>query len=433
MKKNKKLWLIPLAIFVIVVALICNWVFSIRANEHPTLTVGIYTGSSWNVPNGHQYRMIDYEIKEFKKLHPNVKIEYESGVKPNDYINWLSEKIVTGQIPDIIIMPQNDFNVFASEGTFKNLNPYLTRDHLAKKFYPATLEAGNYQGKQYTLPYETNPRLLVANWELLKKNGFASLNELDSVSKFRQICHYFSLKSGLYGITSDYNWQDAQLAYGSKLFNGKNHQLQLTNSKVRQGLNLIQDLTDDSQVHNVTRTMFDQGKVALLPLSFAQFRTYTTYPYYVTSKPNFQLKTTKMPGNQSTSASTVGFGISSHCQKTELAWQFIKMICSNQKIQQKLMQSQMGCSVMPNVIKSKQTQRLLEQDEATKNSITATELDRILRDEAVTPKFRNYNQIMTELDAEIDRALDEDTLSSQLFTIQWNINREIRSNERGNQ
>lgn len=42
--------------------------------------------------------------------------------------------------------------------------------------------------------------------------------------------------------------------------------------------------------------MFDQGSVAFMPLNFAQYRTHTSYPYYVTQNSNFAIKTLKMPG-----------------------------------------------------------------------------------------------------------------------------------------
>lgn len=38
------------------------------------LTVGIYTGSPWDVPNNNQYRVFDYAIKEFKKNIPMYKL-----------------------------------------------------------------------------------------------------------------------------------------------------------------------------------------------------------------------------------------------------------------------------------------------------------------------------------------------------------------------
>ena len=122
MKIKKGYW-IPSLILLIV--LLVGLSKSIYDSLHPTLTIGIYTGSSWDVPNSRQYRMINYITKKFKKDYPNVKVAYESGIRKSDYINWLSEKIVNGQAPDVMIIPQENFNVFASEGAFKNITNYV--------------------------------------------------------------------------------------------------------------------------------------------------------------------------------------------------------------------------------------------------------------------------------------------------------------------
>ena len=105
---------------------------------------------------------------------------------------------------------------------------------------------------------------------------------------------------------------------------------------------------------------------------------------------NFTIKTLKMPGKKSTPASTTCFAISSQSRKTGIAWKFIKLVCSDKQVQQKLMQNHWGCSVMPSVIKTKETARILARDESFKDSISTTQLDAILKDETVEPKFKNY-------------------------------------------
>lgn len=402
-------------------------------HKQPELTIGIYTGSSWNVPNGHQYHMINYAIKKFKQEHPGVKVNFESGIKKNDYIAWLSEKIVTGKTPDVIIMPDQYFNLFASEGTFKDLSNLVKQDHLANKFYAGPLKAGQYQGRQYLLPYETNPELLLANQKILKQNKLGSLKRLNQISNFIGFCHQVSAKKGYYGITSNYDWYDAQLAVNSQLFVGSDHHLVLTSPKVREGFRLIQDLSADSPKHDVTNYMFNEGKVALAPFSFAEFRNYTTYPYFITQKPNFPINTNKMPGINSTPASNVGFGISSGTKQTNLAWDFIKLMASDQSLQQELMDKQMGCSVMPSVIKSKKTTYLLQNEKTTRDSINSKKLDTILKDEVVSPKFRTYQTTFEQLDYQIKQALASDSFDTQLFNIQLNINRQLRLNQKGNQ
>ena len=41
--------------------------------------LGIFVGN-WELPNGNDYKVIDDAIARFEKLHPNVEIEYESGI-----------------------------------------------------------------------------------------------------------------------------------------------------------------------------------------------------------------------------------------------------------------------------------------------------------------------------------------------------------------
>ena len=55
-----------------------------------TLTLGLYAGSSWDVPNGGSYQVIDQAIKKFEKKYPNVHVEYKSGIIKDDYSSWLS-------------------------------------------------------------------------------------------------------------------------------------------------------------------------------------------------------------------------------------------------------------------------------------------------------------------------------------------------------
>ena len=182
----------------------------------PTLTIGIYTDSSWEVPNGDADRVTKLAIKKFKKKYPNVQIKYEAGIRKNYYSNWLTEKIVKGTTPDVMMLPEDIFNLLASNGTLKSLNNSLKDENISSStFYHGVFKAGEYHGTQYALPYETNPTLMIANNDLLNKNGFSNLNSHLSPTKFKNICHMVSLNKNNTGTTSDYTWQDAQLAYGN--------------------------------------------------------------------------------------------------------------------------------------------------------------------------------------------------------------------------
>ena len=50
----------------------------------------------------------------------------------------------------------------------------------------------------------------------------------------------------------------------------------------------------------------------------------------------------------------------------------------------------------------------------------------ILKDETVEPKFKNYYTVLARLDYQIETALNNGDLASQLFNIQLNINKQIQ-------
>ena len=430
MTKKKKLTYLFIIIILLAVG-IGLWVKHTQTRER-TLTIGIYTGSSWDVPSGKPYHMIDYTIKKFKKEHPHTIIKYESGIRREDYRNWLSEKIIEEQMPDLVIVPSHDFNLLASEGAFKNVGPMMSRDKISSnEFYHSALEAGQYKKKQLALPYEANPTLMVMNKTLLSKLKLRSPNENWTPEKFYQTCHKVSHSNSgkkYYGVTSNYNWQDAQLAYGNQLFSKDDNKLQLTSSKAHDGFSLTENLTNDVALRNVTSQLFDEGKVAFMPLGLAQYRTYTSYPYYITRDNNFRWGCTKMPGikgAKSTPMPTTLFAISSKAKNPGAAWQFMKLLCTDKDVQQELMKTNMGSSVLPSVVKSKKTQKILDKELIDHRNLAVKKLDVITKNGAVTPKFKDYNDKLDELDYKIQNALKAGNLENQLFNIQSQVNQSI--------
>ena len=75
--------------------------------------------------------MIDQVIKEFEKEYPNVTIKYESGVMKDDYSEWLSQKALKGDLPDVFMVLPEDFSNYHLEHptcflrTFQSLKQFF--------------------------------------------------------------------------------------------------------------------------------------------------------------------------------------------------------------------------------------------------------------------------------------------------------------------
>lgn len=427
MKRKNKI-IIILVTCILIISGAFYWRYRVKENEK-TLTIGLYTSSSWNVPNGHQYKVIDYAIRKFKQEHPNIKIKYESGIQQDDYRNWLSEKIIENKTPDLIIVPNRDFNALASEGAFKNLSSFMWQDNIkSSTFYASTLKAGQYNGQQLALPYEANPTLMVMNKTLLQKFKIKTPSYDWTPQQFYKLCHqvtYSNTKKKYYGVTMNYNWQDAQFAYGAQIFNKNDGKVELTSDRSRRAFALIENIVNDQSTFNVTSQLFDKGRVAFMPLGLAQYRTYTSYPFHITRNNKFLWKCTKMPGMEGIKATpieTTMFAISSKAKNTKGAWEFMKLLCTNKKVQREVMKTNMGCSVLPAVVKSTQSQKILDEKVINFHNLTIKKLDLIMKDGAVLPKFKDYNDNLEKLDYKIQNALKAGNLETQLFNIQLQVN-----------
>jgi multiple sugar transport system substrate-binding protein len=237
---------------------------------------------------------------------------------------------------------------------------------------------------------------MIANNDLLNKNGFSNLNSHLSPTKFKNICHTVSLNKNNTGTTSDYTWQDAQLAYGNSVF--ENSSVNLTSNKARAGFSLIEDLTNENGYQSVSSNQFDQGTVAFMPLSLAKYRTYTSYPYHVAHTSSFKWKVFQMPSItnvNATPASTVCLGVAAKTAHPTLSWEFIKLMCTDKEIQQEVIKNRMGSSVLPRVINSSFTKKIFQEEQ--QNTLTPKMLNAILENIVITPKFRNYDRRLDEL------------------------------------
>mgnify|MGYP000891666619 CR=1 FL=1 len=105
------------------------------SNQKKILRIGVYAGSSWDVPNSRENRVLDNIIRQFEKSHPNVKVVYESGIPKKDYDNWLAEKILKGEQADVFMVPENDFSMLAASGAFKSLDSLISKEEAAA-YYP---------------------------------------------------------------------------------------------------------------------------------------------------------------------------------------------------------------------------------------------------------------------------------------------------------
>ena len=402
--------------------------FALWSSSHEkVLRIGVYAGSSWDVPNSRENKALDTLIKKFEKTHPHVKIIYESGIPKKNYADWLAEQVLKGEQPDLFMVPENDFSMLASAGALKSLDTLLTDDERAA-FYPVAYEAGQYQGVSYALPVESNPIMMCVNKDLLEKEGISIPESGWTLADFYEICKKVTKDTNgdgvvdQYGIT-DYTWQQALIAYGGHLTDKSG--INVDSAEMHQALAFMSKLDMLSQHYKVTSHDFDEGRVVFYPMSLAQYRTYKPYPYHVAKYSSFSWTCIPMPTANSkvmgTQVKTSLFGMSSNTKQEKLAWEFMLLLSQDKESQQNLFEKSQGTSVLPSVVKSQQTRKILQADDFGLDSLTSERLDSMMERSIIDIGQEVDRQTLERLDYLIKEALGNQEIDSALPSIQREI------------
>ena len=402
--------------------------FALWSSSHEkVLRIGVYAGSSWDVPNSRENKALDTLIKKFEKTHPHVKIIYESGIPKKNYADWLAEQVLKGEQPDLFMVPENDFSMLASAGALKSLDTLLTDDERTA-FYPVAYEAGQYQGVSYALPVESKPIMMCVNKDLLEKEGISIPESGWTLADFYEICKKVTKDTNgdgvvdQYGIT-DYTWQQALIAYGGHLTDKSG--INVDSPEMHQALAFMSKLDMLSQHYKVTSHDFDEGRVAFYPMSLAQYRTYKPYPYHVAKYSSFSWTCIPMPTANSkvmgTQVKTSLFGMSSNTKQEKLAWEFMLLLSQDKESQQTLFEKSQGTSVLPSVVKSQQTRKILQADDFGLDSLTSERLDSMMERSIIDIGQEVDRQTLERLDYLIKEALGNQEIDSALPSIQKEI------------
>jgi len=419
--------------------IICILFAFIRNNRKITIEFGMFAGSNWDVANANSYVIIDKAIERFEQEHKNVEIHYSSGILKRDYSEWLTQQLLLGKMPDVFMILSDDFNRLASMGVLKDLEKLMEQDKSfdQEKYFATTLLSGQYNGRQYALPYETVPTLMFVNKTLLKKEGIEvpdsdwSWDDLLEISK--KVTKDTNGDGNLdqFG-TYNYDWLDAAYTNGVVLFENGNSKISLTNEKVIQAVKFIKQLYDLNQGRKVTQDDFDSGKVAFMPLSFADYRTYKTYPYKIKKYLNFQWDCITLPagpnGGNISEVNTLLMGISNKSKNEKLAWEFLKMLTYDEEIQMDIFRYSQGASVLKNVTGSKEAEVILQEYmEESEKVIDNDLLSRVIEQGMVAPQILKYKEAVSLATSEIQGIIENDkNIDSSLKILQNKINEYLK-------
>lgn len=401
----------------LIAILVCCLAATFYYTQKPiVLTIGVFAGSNWNVPSPYSGKIIDDVIERFEKAHPNVQVEYVSGILKEDYSDWVSKEALDGKLPDVFMVLSDDLSTYAKVGMLEPLDTYMqtVADFNKNRYFSTTLNAGNIYDHQYALPYESSPTLMFVNKTLLEENGVAIPNVNWTWDDFYSICEKLTVDTdgdgeidqfGEYG----YTWQNALSSNGQALYDEESMKCTLQKQDVYSAIEFVRQLNRLNRNQNVTSELFDKGKVAFFPMMFSEYRTYKSYPWSVKKYSSFEWDCLPMPagpsGNNVSQMDSLLCGISKMSSKKKMAWEFLKLLCYDETTQESLFKYSQGVSVLKNVSTSKNVTKYIQEDAPLDSNYNLDFFDDMMEQAITIKKLDGYDQLYSMADSEIRRVI----------------------------
>lgn len=297
----KKIILPIISIFLILLAVVAYRAYQL-VKQPVTIEFGLFAGSFWDVPIHKSYNFFDEVIARFEKENPGVRVVYRSGTLKRDYSEWLAQKIIKGDEPDVFCILPNDFNTFASIGILKDLSSNIRNDPEfdKRKLYVNAIKSGQFQGQQYALPSEIAPVLMFVNKTLLQKEGIDIPQGDWTWDDFYDICERVTKDTNGDGKIDQFGafgfgWRDAVYTNGQRLFETNGSKAYFDSPGVVEAVEFLVKLNKLNLNFRVTSKDFDAGRVAFRPFLFSTYKAYKPYPYRVKKYGQFEWECIKLP------------------------------------------------------------------------------------------------------------------------------------------
>lgn len=415
----KKLIIISAISLTLIAALII--VVQQTKEDDIVIELGIYSGNEWGVPQIDVYKIYEEAIELFQIEHKNVKVVFKSGTLMADYSERFAQDVLQGNEPDVFIVLEEDFNTLSEIGMLEPLNAYIDSEPSDFKddYYAKALEAGNYNGQQYAMPFEIVPTFMIVNNTLLSENNIRFPSDDWTVDQFMEISQRLTMDTDgdnaldQFG-SMGYEWYHAYYAANGDFIEGNKAVDIYDETKLASAIDLTKSLYQLNEGYIVDGTDFSEGSVGFKPFSLAEFRAYKPYPYRIKKYSNFDWGAIPFPvfeGNESQGKLyTVQLGMSSRSKEKTLAWEFIKFLSSNEVIQQMVWDYTYALPTKISVV-----DRIYSNYDNSDDILDPEFLKMIIEQSVVEPTFKEYNQIMAAMHERIKLNILEATSTGEII------------------
>ncbi|MBN2625584.1 MAG: extracellular solute-binding protein [Spirochaetales bacterium] len=398
-----------------------------------TLELGIFSGSSWNAPNLNTYAMMDEIIALFEEENPRIHVTYKSGIIPSDYSEWLAQRIMNDELPDLFFVLPEDFTTLASIGVLEELNREELLDS-PEGIYRNVLDAGSQKGRLLGIPFEINPTFMFVNKTLLAEEGLEYPSPDWTWEEFLDYCTVLTKDRNGDGYTDQFgvdgfHWTQAVFSNGETLFSEDGSDAYLNTEGMKEAVRFLSSLRrlDEEGLAQD----FDSGVTAFSPFTYSTYRTYGYYPYSIIKFGGFEWDTTLMPrgpgGTNAVDLKVLLLSVNARSRRRKEALSLLQFIANDRDAQGIVLKYGRGLPLRKDVLSSDAGREILMQNLASPDKAIAVDtIVKTVENSVIVPRFRRYETTLSLIDNQIAQIpWDSVILNNDLSRLNRIINDEL--------
>jgi len=307
-------------------------------------------------------RVLEMAVNEFQKDHPEYRVDIQAypnedntGSAYETYVKNLNTQILSGKGPDIISVAGLPYDKYISKKILANLSDMIAGDKSfdMSKYYTNIFDAVKTNGSMYVMPTSFRFNVLMANQAILDENSIDIDDSNWTWNDFKSIAEKVTMKDGagtgnraaLPGVSS---MDMLNLFTGGSYRNyidTDNKNASFTDQGFIDLLNTVKAFGDEKLVNSNVQTdmvsVLDaagRGSIVFYPCKIDDYFMY----WFMKSAFNDHLSLYNIPsaGDSGSGTFTTNslYAINRNSKHTEIAWEFLKVLLSDEIQSQALQQ-----------------------------------------------------------------------------------------------
>lgn len=137
-------------------------------------------------------------VAQFEEEHPDIDVELVEAGNYNEMITRLQAAVVSGRLPDVVMLEITRYGIFADRGVLASLEPLMAADETFNRadLIDGIEEATLYDGVPFVIPFNNSVPVMYYNKDMFAEAGLDPENPPNTWQELLEVAQTLTVREG---------------------------------------------------------------------------------------------------------------------------------------------------------------------------------------------------------------------------------------------